>query len=37
MLSIRCKGRVKFEEIKNDPERITKIKPFINKYNWGKE
>ena len=22
------------EEIKNDPQRITKIKYFINKYNW---
>ena len=22
------------EEIKNDPQDITKIKPFINKYNW---
>ena len=22
-----------FEEIKKDPQRITKIKPFINKYN----
>ena len=22
------------KEIKKDPERITKIKPFINKYNW---
>ena len=22
------------EEIKKDPQRITKIKPFINKYNW---
>ena len=22
------------EEIKEDPERITKIKPFINKYTW---
>ena len=23
-----------YEEIKKDPKRITKIKPFINKYNW---
>ena len=23
-----------YEEIKKDPQRITKIKPFINKYNW---
>ena len=22
------------EEIKKDPQRITKIKPFIKKYNW---
>ena len=22
------------EEIKKDPQKITKIKPFINKYNW---
>ena len=22
------------DEIKKDPQRITKIKPFINKYNW---
>ena len=22
------------EETKKDPQRITKIKPFINKYNW---
>ena len=23
-----------YEEIKKNPQRITKIKPFINKYNW---
>ena len=23
-----------YEEIKNDRQRITKIKPFMNKYNW---
>ena len=23
-----------YEEIKKDPQRITKIEPFINKYNW---
>ena len=22
------------EDIKNDPQRVIKIKPFINKYNW---
>ena len=26
--------RLSYEEIKKDPQRITKIKPFINKYNW---
>ena len=25
---------IKHEEIRNDPQRITKIKPFTNKYNW---
>ena len=24
------------EEIKRDPQRISKIKPFINKYNWNR-
>ena len=23
-----------YEEIKKDPQRITQIKPFINKHNW---
>ena len=23
-----------YEEIKKDPQKITKIKPFIKKYNW---
>ena len=23
-----------YEEIKKGPQRITRIKPFINKYNW---
>ena len=23
-----------YEKIKKDPQKITKIKPFINKYNW---
>ena len=23
-----------YDEIKKDPQRITKVKPFINKYNW---
>ena len=34
MFSIRCKSRFKREEIKNDPQTVTKIKPFINKYDW---
>ena len=25
---------LKREEIINDPQRVTKIKPFINKYDW---
>ena len=25
---------LKYKEIKRDPQRITKIKPFINKNNW---
>ena len=31
MLSIRCNSFVKYEEIKKDPQGITKIKP-LNKY-----
>ena len=23
-----------YEEIKKDPQRTTKIKPFLNRYNW---
>ena len=34
MLLIRCNSRVKFIRQKNDPQIVTKIKPFINKYNW---
>ena len=44
MNSINKKGNICFqyaetvplnhEEIKKDPQRITKIKPFKNKYNW---
>ena len=29
-----CKGALNHEEIKKDLQRITKIKPFINKYYW---
>ena len=24
-----------YEEIKQNPERVSNIKPFINKYNWS--
>ena len=35
MLSIRCNSRIKsWKKIKKDPQRITEIKTFINKYNW---
>ena len=35
MLSIRCNSRIKsWKKNKKDPQRITEIKPFINKYNW---
>ena len=26
--------RLNYEEIRRGPQRITKNKPFINKYNW---
>ena len=32
MFSIHCNARIK--EIGKKSERISKIKPFINKYNW---
>ena len=34
MFSIAVTVALNHEEIKKDPQRITKIKPFINKYNW---
>ena len=34
MLSKCVTVALNYEEIKKDPQRITKIKPFINKYNW---
>ena len=34
MLSIRCNSGVNHEKIDKHSERITKIKPFINEYNW---
>ena len=33
MLSIRCNNHINREDIKRDPQRITKIKRFFNKYN----
>ena len=36
MCSIHCNSRFKlWKNFKKDPQRITKIEPFINKYNWG--
>ena len=34
MLSIVVAVTLNYEEMKKDPPRITKIKLFINKYNW---
>ena len=34
MFSIRYNIRLKLCRKKKDPKRITKIKTFINKYNW---
>ena len=35
MLSICCNGlALDHQKIKKNPQRITKIKPFTNKYNW---
>ena len=34
MLSIHCNSRVKSWRRKKEPQRLTKIKPFLNKYNW---
>ena len=34
MLSIHCNSCVKSWRNKKKSENITKIKPFINKYNW---
>ena len=34
MFSIRCNSCLKSCRNKKDPQRITKIKTFINKYNW---
>ena len=32
MLSMHCNSHYKYEEIKNNPQRTSKVKPFINKY-----
>ena len=34
MLSIPCNSRIKSVRNRKNSERITKIKLFINKYNW---
>ena len=34
MFPIRCNSGINHEEIKKDPQKITKIKYFINKDNW---
>ena len=34
MRSIAVTVTLNHEEIKTDPQRITKIKPFINRCNW---
>ena len=34
MLSICCNSRIEPWNNKKNPQRITKVKPFINKYNW---
>ena len=34
MFSIRFNSRVKSSGTQKDPHKITKNKPFINKYNW---
>ena len=32
MLSMHCSSHFKYGEIKNNPQRTSKVKPFINKY-----
>ena len=34
MLPVCCNSGVKSWKNRKNPEKITKIKPFINKYNW---
>ena len=35
MFLVHCNSSVNYEQIKKDPQSITKIKLFVNKYNWG--
>ena len=32
--SICCHSCINYQKIKNNPERISKIKPFFDQYNW---
>ena len=34
MFSMRSNSCLNHEKVKRDPQRMTKIKPFIYKYNW---
>ena len=34
MLSLCCNSHLDHVEIKKDPQRIAKIKPLLNEYNW---
>ena len=34
MFSVHSNCCIKYEEIELHPERVSNIKPFINKYNW---
>ena len=34
MLPIYCNSSLNRKDINKDPQRMTKIKPFIDKYNW---
>ena len=35
MFSILVTATLSHEKVKKDLQRITKINPFVNKYNWG--
>ena len=34
MFSMGSNSHLNHEKVKRDPQRMAKIKPFINKYNW---